>query len=229
MAARKALVCASMALASHVAAVDAEACGVGQQECVLADVRGDPGDFVELMQTKMVKTEHAVDQVVQKVQRGRKKQLPDLSSVWTQLKAAVEEDNLKTAIESATDSELVQGMKEKLAQLQESFPSAEELKGQFADNWGVITEAVDLENLEKQAEVAKAKGSEALEKLTPQIEKLKEQMNGVTVESVQERAAGTWADLEEKGFHLPDLDTVSEHAGKVLQPFLEEDGWGSGW
>merc|ERR1712113_612233 len=52
----------------------------------------------------------------------------DITKVWTELKGPVGAEKVKAAIAEATDSEAVKELTKRLADLQERFPDADEIK-----------------------------------------------------------------------------------------------------
>jgi len=136
------------------------------------------------------------------------------SKVWSELRAAVNVDKLKAELQTATAEQREQ-LQAQLEQLQEHFPSSEELKQQFASQWTNITEAMDVEALQDQLDAAVTSGSAQAEQLRGQLEALKGKLPDDVLGSVQNQAAATWGYLQERGVSLPNLDALS-HQAEIL-------------
>jgi len=156
------------------------------------------------------------------------KEVPqDATKVWSELTAAVNEDNLRAEIQRAKDSQVAQQLHEHLEKLQQQFPSTAEIKQQFSSEWTRITEAVNMENLQERLNQAKAAGSEQVKQLQEHLKSLQERTPDL--ESIREKAAEKWHLLQQQGARLPDLDQVTEKAQAVSRRVAQSisDAWNS--
>lgn len=184
-------------------------------------------DALGLLQRRVVKTAENV-QVAAEGMQGERREL-NATKVWEELKIAVLRDKLvaKEHVEAAKNSTIAQKLQEKINELQQNFPSSEQIKESFKGQWQNITEAVQLEGMQKKLD--KMKDSEAAEKLRERVESLKARMGNVTVDSVKAKARDTWERLQSQGKSLPDLDEISDKAGDIANGALNtvRDAWNS--
>merc|ERR1719468_1196692 len=92
------------------------------------------------------------------------------------------------------------------------------------EEWAQISQAVDLQNL--MAEVQK--GGDLSGALTSRIQVIKERLHGETVEAIQAQVATKWKGLQDQGYPLPPLSTVTDHAMDAAEwasPYVK-GAWG---
>lgn len=209
-------------LTSFASHAESAACAnPGDKGCMIL---GDEDQALGLLQQKA----STVDEKKLAPKLADKKQTPYVNStaVWEQLKGAVQIDELQEKIANTTDSQEVAKLKEQLANLQDNFPSAAEVKEQFAGQWDKITSSVDAENV--QAKLAQAKsagcsnipsGYPSCSDLEAKYKSLKSQLGDFSIQDVQGKAAEYWGKLQAAGESLPDLtglqDQISDAANQA--------------
>lgn len=137
------------------------------------------------------------------------------TALWDQLTGAVEIDDLKAKLEQKMDPEKVEEYKAQLKGLKEKFPDADEIEAKFKDQWSEVREAVNLQNITAQLKDAQGEYAEKLQAKYDQIsEKLA--LSGLSADDIQAQATDMWADLQEQGVPLPDLDELENTAQKYM-------------
>lgn len=138
------------------------------------------------------------------------------SKVWSELRAAVNVDNLKSQLQKAKEqgSDTVNQLQAQLEELQQQFPSTEEVKQHFSAQWDNISKAIDFEECQEQLNEAVARGSDQVKQLQEQLDSLKAQLPQATdvVASIQDQATETWSYLQDQGVSLPNLNDLSDQA-----------------
>lgn len=140
----------------------------------------------------------------------------NVDALWNQLSGAVSIDSVKEKMSDAANSGLFNSLKGQLSELQEQFPLADTIKAQFQDQWDSITDSVSLDKLTSMMSSAKDKGLPDAEKLEAKVKELQAKLPGLDVGEVKAKAAKAWGELEDKGFPLPNLDALEEHAKKAF-------------
>lgn len=139
---------------------------------------------------------------------------PDLvEAVWQELKASVEIARLTEAINNATSGELAASLKEKLAYLQQHFPASGQLRDQFSVAWDNITKAVDMELLQEKLQDAGSTWRE----LEKQLQALKGHVPDLDIDNIKAKSADVWAQLQDQGVPLPDLNNLTAAAQDALK------------
>jgi len=158
-------------------------------------------------------------------QQHRAARSVDSTKVWAELKAAVQVDKLRAALEREQDPKLVTAMRERLSELQQGFPATSDMKQHFAEQWANITMAVDLEEVQQRLQDAQSLGGEEVVALTQQLHKLQAHIPEGVSASIQEKAAGSWAYLQDTGVPLPDLDQVTSKSVAIADAAKDTAGW----
>lgn len=143
-------------------------------------------------------------------EKKRQRQMPNATRVWENLKAAVTVDKLKEQVKSAVDSATGQKIQEHVMEIEKAFPYTQTIKASFQGDWQDISDAVDVEELDKQ--LKETLNSEEAQGVREKLKSLKAKMGNVSLESVEDKAAATWAKLQDRGLALPDLDSLTENA-----------------
>lgn len=144
-----------------------------------------------------------------------RRQLPNATTVWEQVKGAVAISDIKAQILNATEGETLDSLKSTLTSLQEEFPSASEVKAEFADQWSTLTTGVHMEDVQRQLEAAQ--DSEQVQQLQAQVDRLYAQMQNVSLDSLQNTTAVYWGKMKDIGFPLPDVDYVTDYVTDIAQ------------
>lgn len=143
---------------------------------------------------------------------GRERQGVNTTALWDQLVGAVEIEDLEMQLQNLTNGTLATQLQEKLSLMKEAFPGADEVKAQFAGQWDQVRTEVNLETVQEALEKAKAQGSTAVESLQAKYDELKVKLPEFDLQSAKDQAAGVWAQLQEQGATLPDLDSLEAKA-----------------
>lgn len=148
------------------------------------------------------------------------------TKVWSELRAAVDVDKLKAEIEKAKDTPAVKQLQKELQELQQQFPSTDEVKRHFAAQWQNITEAIDVEALQDELAEALSTGSDQVHQLQHQLQAA---MNGQNpedwVKAVQNQTADTWAYLQEHDIPLPNINDLTEQAEDFANRTAQSMSW----
>lgn len=207
---------AAIALFGYLVAGQGSACtGPGQLGCVLQPGDTDDSDGVGMLQA--TSSAHKAPKSAKKMRK-----FIDLGAVWEQMRGAVEIDQIKTAI-AAAKADAKEKLLEKLKTLQDAFPSADDIKEKFSDQWNNITSGVNMEELQAMINEAKKTGSAKLKDLQSKLGELQAKFN---IDSIKAHAQSTWDSMQDR---LPDLDELSAHLKGVANQAKDtlHAAWGS--
>lgn len=195
---------AAFALFGYLVAGQGIACtSPGQLGCVVPSGDTDDNDGVGMLQA--TSSAHRASKSAKKVRK-----FIDMGKVWEQMRGAVEIDQVKGALADAKGY-AKEKLQDKLKTLQDAFPSAEEIKDKFSDQWNDITSAVDMEELQSMISEAKKTGAENLKDLQSKLSELAGKIN---IDSIKAKAQSAWDSMQDK---LPDLDDLTGHLKSVAR------------
>lgn len=148
----------------------------------------------------------------------RRKQAPNATAVWEQLKGCVQIEGL------LSQSNITAEQQTTLDSLKAKFPSYEEIQEQFDDQWDNITDAVNMQNLQGQLEEAQKDGSalanSTVAELQEQYDALKGQLpDDFNLDNIQAETADLWDQMQDT---LPDLDSLASQAQQAASQAFDE-------